>query len=230
MVREAQRAGLHFDPVKLRSMQCAPEEHHDKKNAINVPTIVEPDTEAKVGEKTTAGPSNEVNADGVSLADLPLFHRKIHHAATKGTMHDMLSKDPEKGYGLGSMAWWLFMEYLPLRRMDLQPDGSWKPIAWPLPMGETRDIPDNVVIHNSVIRRMVADKTVRPGNLIVGGGGRGVRVAPEDYGLGEWKVLREEGDIVGEVWVRDGKPVPGRLLSKSSTVKTNGSNHEVPAA
>ncbi|KAI9651727.1 MAG: hypothetical protein M1831_000510 [Alyxoria varia] len=42
----------------------------------------------------------------------------------------------------------------------------------------------------------------RPGNLIVGGGGRGVRFAPEHYGIGEWKVLREEGDPVGECWVR----------------------------
>lgn len=38
------------------------------------------------------------------------------------------------------------MEYLPFRRMDLQSDGSWKPIIWPLPMGEVRDVPENVCV------------------------------------------------------------------------------------
>ena len=56
---------------------------------------------------------------------------------------------------------------------------------------------------------MNADPLYRPGNLIVGGGGRGVRIAPRAYGIGKWKVLREEGDPIGECWVRDG--APGRL-------------------
>jgi hypothetical protein len=53
---------------------------------------------------------------------------------------------------------------------------------------------------------MKADPTYRPGNLIIGGGGRGVRFASSEYGIGKWKCLREEGDPVGEVWVRDGRP------------------------
>jgi hypothetical protein len=53
---------------------------------------------------------------------------------------------------------------------------------------------------------MHADPSYRPGNLIVGGGGRGVRVAPPEFGIGSWKLLREEGDPVGECWVRDGPP------------------------
>jgi hypothetical protein len=51
------------------------------------------------------------------------------------------------------------MEWLPVCRMDLQPDGSWKAISWPLPRGEVRDIPDNVRIHVSVIKRMEVDPT-----------------------------------------------------------------------
>lgn len=50
------------------------------------------------------------------------------------------------------------MEYLPFRRMDLQEDGSWKAIIWPLPKGEVRDIPNNALIHGSVIKRMEADR------------------------------------------------------------------------
>lgn len=57
-------------------------------------------------------------------------------------------------------------------------------------------------IHTSVIKRMENDPQYRPGNLIVGGGGRGVRRAPEHYGVGSWKVVHEEGDVVGEAYVK----------------------------
>jgi hypothetical protein len=103
------------------------------------------------------------------------------------------------------------MEYLPFRRMDLKKDGTWEPIIWPLPCGEVRDIPDNAKVHNSVIRRMHADPKYRPGNLLVSGGGRGVRVAPAKVGMGKWVLLREEGNLVGEVWVKQ-KAVDERLV------------------
>jgi len=120
---------------------------------------------------------------------------------TRGKIHDCLCY-PSGGLSLSGTLGWKMMEYLPFRRMDLQPDGSWKPIIWPLPCGEVRDIPETVKIHNSVIRRMNADPKYRPGNLIVGGGGRGVRRAPKSAGIGEWEVLREEGSLVGEVLVK----------------------------
>lgn len=69
-------------------------------------------------------------------------------------------------------------------------------------MGEPRDIPHNAKIHNSAIRRMEADETYRPGNLIIGGGGRGVKKAPKELGIGQWEVLKGKGDPVGEVLVR----------------------------
>lgn len=46
------------------------------------------------------------------------------------------------------------------------------------------------------------------GNLIVGGGGRGIRKAPRHYGMGKWKVLREQGDPIGEVVVREDLETP----------------------
>ena len=94
------------------------------------------------------------------------------------------------------------MEYLPFRRMDLRDDGSWKPIRWPLPRGEVRDVPSDVRVHGSVIRRLKTDKAYRPGNLIVGGGGRGVRRVPEKYGIGDWVCVAEPGDAIGEIWMR----------------------------
>jgi hypothetical protein len=99
---------------------------------------------------------------------------------------------------------------MPFRRMDLREDGTWKAITWPLPKGETRDIPANAVIHSSVIKRMLADPTYRPGNLIVGGGGRGVRRAPKDLGIGRWVVSCEDGHPVGECLIRKEPPVRGQ--------------------
>jgi uncharacterized protein (DUF2235 family) len=127
------------------------------------------------------------------------FHTLMHKAHT-ARIHDSL--DYDCGLGRTSVLAWKIMEYLPFRRMDLQGDGSWKPIRWPLPCGEVRDIPDDARVHGSVIRRMKADAKYRPGNLIVGGGGRGCRVAPPEYGMGEWVCVGEEGDPIGEVWMR----------------------------
>ncbi|KAB5518147.1 hypothetical protein GE09DRAFT_978418 [Coniochaeta sp. 2T2.1] len=127
------------------------------------------------------------------------FHRHIH-AATTAPLHDSLSFSPHLPF-LSVLAWRV-MEYLPFRRMDLRGDGSWKPIRWPLPCGEVRDIPHDARVHGSVIRRMMSDEGYRPGNLIVGGGGRGVKVAPKDMGIGDWVCVKERGDAVGEVWVR----------------------------
>ena len=44
----------------------------------------------------------------------------------------------------------------------------------------------------------------RPGNLIIGGGGRGVKKAPKDLGIGEWEILKGKDDPVGTVYVRKG--------------------------
>ncbi|KAH7131975.1 hypothetical protein B0J11DRAFT_548003 [Dendryphion nanum] len=131
------------------------------------------------------------------------FHKHYHHASTQGRIHDVLQFN--NGVSHMSVISWNIMEYLPFRRMDLQADGSWKSITWPLPKGETRDIPDNAVIHGSVLWRMEVDESYRPGNLIVGGGGRGVRRAPKDKGMGAWILHRGEGDPVGEVYVRKEK-------------------------
>jgi hypothetical protein len=59
-------------------------------------------------------------------------------------------------------------------------------------------MPEDAKIHNSAIRRMKAVPTYRPGNLILGGGGRGVITAPESAGIGEWEVCGNGGDVVRE--------------------------------
>lgn len=127
------------------------------------------------------------------------FHDMMYKAHN-APIHDSLEYN--KGLNKMTVMSWKVMEYMPFRRMDLQADGSWKPIRWPLPCGEVRDVPDNVYVHGSVLRRMKQDPSYRPGNLIVGGGGRGCRVAPAHYGMGEWECIAEEGDPIGELWMK----------------------------
>ncbi|KAI0109356.1 hypothetical protein F4776DRAFT_643546 [Hypoxylon sp. NC0597] len=211
MIREAQRAGLNFDPEKLIEMgvtELFEEPDHGNNHANHnvgvVPDIRVDNTSPTVEASPHLGVEHmhwdHVNFTGEEEKNHTRpFHRMLHKAHL-ARIHDSL----EFGSGLskGQVLSWNIMEYMPFRRMDLQPDGSWKPIRWPLPCGEVRDIPHAARIHGSVIRRMKEDKSYRPGNLIIGGGGRGMRIAPERYGIGEWECVQDHGDPVGEVWIR----------------------------
>ncbi|OAL30060.1 hypothetical protein AYO20_08964 [Fonsecaea nubica] len=189
MVHEAESAGLKFDPG-----YC-----FDGSNACIDPTqkLTCHSKMARLGCSPHA-----VDEFGEKIEDTTTrnsFHQTLESCYTDATIHDCLKYNG--GLPHGTVSFWKMMEYLPFRRMDLQ-DGKWKAIRWPLPMGETRDIPDDAQIHISVIRRMQADPTYRPGNLIIGGGGRGVRRAPEKYGIGEWMSHMWEGDIIKHTFVR----------------------------
>jgi len=206
MVREAQRAGLQFDQVKLRALNCWAEEIQEQRRmtATPIPQIEIGPASPDPGREPSTGFMGQGNRnDSSTSANEPApsrFHTALHASAIRGKIHDVLQF--KNGVGTISVISWNIMEYLPFRRMDLQEDGSWKSITWPLPKGEVRDVPDDAVVHNSVIKRMEADPNYRPGNLIVGGGGRGVRKAPPEFGMGKWKVVREKDDPIGEVVVR----------------------------
>lgn len=193
MVREARKAGLNFDEEKMKSYGC----YYDPEDGAKIPPIPEIEVNGTIEEQKVEG---DDYAEADAAAVYPDFHETMHRSTTRSRMHDCLAF--HHGVPNGTVLSWKLMEYLPFRRMDLQSDGTWKSIRWPLPMGETRDIPNNSKIHTSVIRRMKANEEYRPGNLIVGGGGRGMRKAPKDMGTGSWKVLREEGDLIGETYVR----------------------------
>lgn len=183
MMREAMRAGMPVDEAKLSKAQ-----YHAGEMGMAV-------------DETYRFDGKDLDIDSTPrMSD-------IEHLATRTRLHDSLTFK-------GGLPWtavipWLIMEHLPFRRMDLQPDGTWKPISWPLPRGETRDMPDDAQIHSSVIQRMKADPSYRPGNLIIGGGGRGVRKAPQSAGIGKWRVVRERGDLIGEAVVRAEQKVSG---------------------
>jgi hypothetical protein len=231
MVREASKAGLDFDDEKLEALNC----YHEEPESLGVPgqadlPIIEidpaspsPANDHNGATGMTGSENNATTKDYIDEENFASHHRThqdtkfdklFHLAATKGRIHDVLQFN--NGASRGSVVSWNIMEYMPFRRMDLREDGTWKAIAWPLPKGETRDIPANAVIHSSVIKRMLADPKYRPGNLIVGGGGRGVRQAPKDMGIGKWIVVSEAGHPVGECLVR--KEPPKRTKTDDSAM------------
>ncbi|GAB1216689.1 hypothetical protein ATERTT37_005907 [Aspergillus terreus] len=128
------------------------------------------------------------------------FVPALLRSSEAGRLHDRLQFG--QGFSVPSVLVWRLMEYIPIRRAELQQDGRWALIRWKLHRGRVRDIPLDAWIHVSAIRRMKADKNYRPGNLIIGGGGRGIRRAPEEVGIGEWVVDTHAEDPVRELYVR----------------------------
>ncbi|MCJ1286440.1 hypothetical protein MMC26_005785 [Xylographa opegraphella] len=229
MVREAQRAGLRFDDEKLRKLSCIeePTGEYVKLDLASGHIDDQPIPQVQVTGADSPGiprPKNEALAATADQRNLQsAFREALIDSATTSTLHDCLVFGG--GLKVGGVLWWNFMEYLPFRRMDLQPDNSWKSISWPLPKGEVRDIPEGALIHHSALRRMESNECYRPGNLIVGGGGRGVRKAPIAVGMGSWGVVGEEGDPVGEVVVRRGH---ARVEGAPRTKKAIGAKNTEP--
>ncbi|PHH51290.1 Uncharacterized protein YEL023C [Ceratocystis fimbriata CBS 114723] len=207
MVREASRAGLRFDVDKVIATGCAAALKDIDPERAEAEAI--PDIQVEVARSSTGSlatektpPSRDISGAADESGDPRAKFHDILHKAETNVIHDSLVFGG--GLSFGATLSWRIMEYLPFRRMDLQSDGTWKPIRWPLPRGETRDMPRNSRIHGSVIRRMQQDLNYRPGNLVIGGGGRGVRVAPASYGMGEWVCVEGHGDPVAEIYVRRG--------------------------
>ena len=194
MIREARKAGMPFNETALEDAGYILDDIEEDPDTVADPP--EPVPEIRID----GAPSEKKRRDNVLTAG----HDLLHIASTRGMIHDSLQF--KRGTAGTGVIGWRIMEYLPFRRMDLKSDGTWAPIRWPLPFGEVRDIPEDAWIHSTALKRMHADEGYRPGNLIIGGGGRGTRVAPKRYGKGNWKVLRERGNPVGEVIIRVPKP------------------------
>ncbi|KAJ5155780.1 hypothetical protein N7492_008583 [Penicillium capsulatum] len=199
MVQEAHKAGLELDERKMKQFQCL-EEYDGDYSPIQEAIGLRRASHCQEGHDDNPDAFRIAPNEKQRSAASRDFWHALHYSSTKGSLHDCLQFN--QGLPPMSVLSWRIMEWLPFRRMDLQEDGSWKPICWPLPRGEVRDVPLDAEIHVSAIRRMQADPKYRPGNVIVGGGGRGVRVAPEEYGMGDWVVLKNEGDGVRETYVR----------------------------
>lgn len=140
MVREAQRAGLDFNSVMMIKLKCCDDNYSNWPDSTDSTQVGDPNIpEVQVTSSSIPNlfdsPKSEACAPGWAPGLEPeepkqsSFHKFLHTAATKGTLHDCL----EFGGGLGraSVLSWRVMEWLPFRRMDLQPDGSWVAISFP---------------------------------------------------------------------------------------------------
>ena len=128
------------------------------------------------------------------------FLDALHEGATKGMLHDLL----HYGHGLPvtSVLSWRLLEHLPVRRIDLRPDGSWEDVRWPPPRGEHRSLPRDAKVHVSAIQRMKCDSSYRPVNLTRGWSKEADR-AITATGVGPWVVHEHEGDPVRETYIVD---------------------------
>lgn len=137
MVREAQRAGIDFDQSKMHALGCCDSNDDDDMPKTGYPSSV-PEVQITKPPDLFHSPHSEHSVSGWAPGLQPEartqseFHRKLHVAATKGVLHDCL--EFKNGLPTSSVLSWKIMEYLPFRRMDLTPDGTWGAISWPLPM------------------------------------------------------------------------------------------------
>ncbi|KAI1449741.1 hypothetical protein F5Y02DRAFT_427729 [Annulohypoxylon stygium] len=115
-----------------------------------------------VGEKD---PSAAVKwAEGVNGFKKRFSKQKNKDKALRGFMHDSL----RFGYGTGfvGVLLWKLMEWIPLiTRWELDHErNEWLNVRFPLNKGSTRDIPHDVVLHESLLWRLKNDPTYRPKN------------------------------------------------------------------
>ncbi|KAM5432737.1 hypothetical protein MferCBS31731_007361 [Microsporum ferrugineum] len=224
MVHEAQEAGLQFSPHALKQFECDESYSGDVTPVQRSSFQFDENQDLQRKCVLEAGllerelDVEEIRNSNRKVTASESFHAALHLSSTQGQIHDCLS------YNMGvprlSVTLWSLMEYLPFRRMDLQSDGSWKPIRWPLPRGEVRDIPDDAQIHVSAIRRLQARDDYRPGNLILGGGGRGIKRLPKDHHTGDWDVYKHEGCSIRETYIR--RRVPKGDESEQTRKKCQG--------
>lgn len=141
MVTEAQKAGLNFDRDMMMDLKCEMEDFDEPDEPYNS-ALAGNANNPKV-EITSSSNSNffgnsksEKQDPGWAPGLAPEnpkrseFHERLHQAFTKGQLHNCL--EYKNGLPWTSVLSWKAMEYMPFRRMDLQPDGSWKAISFPL--------------------------------------------------------------------------------------------------
>lgn len=141
MVREAQKAGLEFDREMMIRLKCCDEDFdnwpesydstHMGEGDVNIPEVQVTGS----ARNLFGSPKSEIPNPGWAPGMEPEepkkseFHRTLHTAATKGKLHDCLEYN--NGLSATSVISWKMMEWLPFRRMDLRPDGSWVAISFP---------------------------------------------------------------------------------------------------
>lgn len=145
MVREAQKAGLDFDRDMTIQLKChegdenEPSEPYNSALAgnTNIPKV---EITGSPNSDFFGSPKSEKQNIGWAPGLAPgkhnhsEFHQTLLNAFTKGHLHNCLEYN--NGLTATSVLSWKLMEYLPFRRMDLRPDGTWKAISFPLSLNQ----------------------------------------------------------------------------------------------
>ena len=139
MVREAQRAGLDFDREMMVRLKCCDDQNDSWPESYDSTHVGDSDLpEVQVTSfppNIFGSPKSEIANPGWAPGMEPEepkkseFHQTLYTAATKSKLHDCLEFN--NGLSVMSVISWRMMEWLPFRRMDLRPDGSWVAISFP---------------------------------------------------------------------------------------------------
>lgn len=162
MIRAARKAGVLFDEKSFGRLSEAILGKDAPKTTITATTTTAP---VSNGVTTVTATKTTVETKATTkpgLNEMTLHER--YQSMLTNTHHDVLKLEKLK---------YLWMEYLPFKRMDLNPKTKqWKPMRWPPSRCDTRDVPDEVPVkvHGSVIERMKANPAYNPHNLLLGGG------------------------------------------------------------
>lgn len=202
MVQEAQRAGLRFDTERLKQANCFD------------PSTVHTDYGR---EHCAAGePGGTEHADGQADDRQSQFEYALKCATIHGQIHDSLRYN--HGISWPNVMIWRLGEYVPFRRMEMRPAGSWEPVRYPLPRGKTRSVPANAIVHASTIRRMETVSNYRPTNLIEPANGKAATDLRPGSKIGEWEVHSHQGSIVRETYCHKKTPQQGISGDRKSVV------------
>ncbi|KAE8356411.1 hypothetical protein BDV28DRAFT_110819 [Aspergillus coremiiformis] len=117
-------------------------------------------------------------------------------AAEKAEIHDSLGYDSGRGV---ETLFWRLMEYLPIKRPKVAPDGNVHQTRWH-GGGLRRPLPPSAKIHSSVLHRLRGDPDYRPYNLGMGNkvplkGGQ-----EEERQLEQWRCI-SHGKLC-EYWIK----------------------------
>lgn len=176
MVNEAIRAGLTFNKEKI--------------GPVSVRSV--PSSSSSSSASSSSASSIDPPATATIPSPTPL------QKAQRSQIHDSLDYDSGKGL---TTFFWRMLEYLPLKRPIVQPDGTIVHSRWHT-RGLRRPLPHGALVHGSVVRRLRWDPDYRPYNLGLGYKPNMQDRKEEDRDIGKWRCVSEDAEGVREYWVK----------------------------
>lgn len=199
MINEAIHAGLTFDQEKLKPLSIRPPSASSSScSSSSASTSSKPRAQQRQ-QKQSQSQSQSQPQPQPQLQSSTLPHqltplKKAEHSQ----IHDSLDYDSGKGL---TTLFWRLLEYLPFVRPIVQPNGTIRHSRWHR-RGQRRPLPQQALVHGSVVRRLRWDPDYRPYNLGLGLKPNMQDKKEEDREIGRWRRVAEDEGGVREYWVR----------------------------